>query len=299
MIDPARMRVNHLSIAVRDMDAALAFFDHWFPIRPMHARAPGHTGDYTWCDFFIGDFKLELISSAAPGSFVERFLAKRGEGLHHLSLEVPDFDAAIARLERGGVRIVDRFEQDGDKTAFISPRSAFGTLIQFWNAMDEAPAHPPVATHRYGGEPVRVRVNHVSLAVRDLEATLAFFGRFFPITPGVAPREVRAILSLRQLPPERLQDRADRPEPGAPRRLRPRLPREARRGLPPRIDRRRPPRAGAGCARGRRRARGRALPPRAGRPRDRLHLAALGARRADPVLGASRDDGRARPRLSA
>jgi methylmalonyl-CoA/ethylmalonyl-CoA epimerase len=189
MPDSAAVRVNHLSIAVRDMDAALAFFTRHFPIVMMHERQPGHTGDYTWCDFFIGNFKLELIASAAPGSFVERFIAKRGEGLHHLSLEAPDFERVITDLERGGVRIVDRFEAGPDeKTAFISPRSAFGTLIQFWKAMDEEPAHPPIAVHRYGDTAVHVRVNHVSIAVRDIDATLAFFARYFPITAGVAPR---------------------------------------------------------------------------------------------------------------
>ena len=183
------MRVNHLAIAVRSMDTALAFFRRHFPIVMMHERLPGHTGDYAWCDFFIGDFKLELIESAAPGSFVERFLAKRGEGLHHLSLEAPDFERVIATLERGGVRIVDRFESGPDeKTALISPRSAFGTLIQFWKQMHDAPSHPPIAVRRYGDTDVRVRVNHVSMAVRDVEATLAFFTRFFPVTLGVAPR---------------------------------------------------------------------------------------------------------------
>ena len=103
-------------------------------------RLPGHTGDYTWCDFFVGRFKLELIESAAPGSFVERFIAKRGEGLHHLSIEAPDFDAVVAALERGGVRIVDRFDAGAEgRTAFISPRSAFGTLIQFWSAFEDEP----------------------------------------------------------------------------------------------------------------------------------------------------------------
>jgi methylmalonyl-CoA/ethylmalonyl-CoA epimerase len=189
MIDLAPMHVNHLAIAVRDPAEAMAFFSRWFPIRPHHESSPGHTGDYNWCDFFIGDFKIELVASAAPGSFVERFIAKRGEGLHHLSLEAPDFDDVVARLERGGVRIVDRYDNGSDKTAFISPRSAFGTLIQFWNAMDEAPAHPAVAEHRYDGETVRVRVNHVSIAVRDIDATLAFFTRFFPIEVGVAPKE--------------------------------------------------------------------------------------------------------------
>jgi catechol 2,3-dioxygenase-like lactoylglutathione lyase family enzyme len=183
------MRVNHISIAVRDMDAALAFFRRHLPTVTLNERLPGHTNDYEWCDFFVGDFKLELIQSAAPGSFVERFIAKRGEGLHHLSIEAPDFDRLIAGLEQGGVRIVDRFEAGpNEKTAFISPRSAFGTLIQFWTSFGDEPRHAPVATHRYDGTEVRVRVNHVAIAVRDLAAALAFFTRFFPTTPGVAPR---------------------------------------------------------------------------------------------------------------
>ncbi len=178
------MRVNHLAIAVRDTATALAFFRRHFPVAMLNERQSGHTGDYTWCDFHIGSFKLEIIESAAAGSFVERFLAKRGEGLHHLSIEAPDFDATIARLENGGVRIVDRFEQNGAKTAFISPRSAFGTLIQFWNHFEPEPSRHPIAVHDYDGERVRVRVNHVALAVRDLAAAQAFFDRFFPVKRG-------------------------------------------------------------------------------------------------------------------
>jgi catechol 2,3-dioxygenase-like lactoylglutathione lyase family enzyme len=178
------MRVNHLAVAVRDTAAALAFFRRHFPVAMLNEQQLGHTGDYTWCDFFIGRFKLEIIASARPESFVERFLAKRGEGLHHLSVEAPDFDRTIARLEAGGIRIVDRFEAGEAKTAFISPRSAFGTLIQFWNHFDAEPDQPDVAVHCYDGEAVRVRVNHLALAVRDLDAALAFFERFFPITRG-------------------------------------------------------------------------------------------------------------------
>ncbi len=178
------MRVNHLAIAVRDTSAALAFFRRHFPVSALRERQIGHTGDYYWSDFFIGSFKIEVIESAAPGSFVERFVAKRGEGLHHLSMEAPDFDATIAALEAGGVRIVDRFTEGDYKTAFISPRSAFGTLIQFWNHFDDEPSYPPVAVHAYDGVPVRVRVNHMAIAVRDLDTALAFFARHFPIARG-------------------------------------------------------------------------------------------------------------------
>src|SRR6185436_8653992 len=176
------MRVNHLAIAVRDTGAALAFFRRHFPVVMMNEQQLGHTGDYTWADFHIGTFKLEIIQSAAAGSFVERFIDKRGEGLHHLSIEAPDFDRTIDAMERGGLRIVDRWEGGDAKTAFISPRSALGCLLQFWNHFDPEPELAPVAVHHYDGVPVRVRVNHMAIAVRDLTAGLAFFERYFPVT---------------------------------------------------------------------------------------------------------------------
>ena len=242
----------------------------------MHERQPGHTGDYTWCDFFIGDFKLELIESAAPGSFVDRFIAKRGEGLHHLSLEAPDFEHAIDTLERGGVRIVDRFESGPDeKTAFISPRSAFGTLIQFWKKVDDGPSHPPIAVHRYGDTDVRVRVNHVAMAVRDVDAALAFFTRFFPITIGVAPRPGYepsfrfANFSLNGYKIELIEQNPASPDGFVRTFLR-----QARRGLPPHLDRRRSAGAGRRRVGARRRTHRRPLPrgrATAARPRSSRH----------------------------
>src|SRR5262249_7487729 len=84
------LRVDHVSIAVPAIAPALDFFRRPLPIRMGIEPRPGYDGQFTWTDFFVGDFKLELIESARPGSFVERFLARRGEGFHHLSLEVED-----------------------------------------------------------------------------------------------------------------------------------------------------------------------------------------------------------------
>src|SRR5439155_1242319 len=78
---------------------------------------------------------LELIESARPASFVERFLARRGEGMHHLSIDVEEsrLGAYAAALEGSGLRIVDRGDYgNGDETAFISPRTAPRILVQFW-----------------------------------------------------------------------------------------------------------------------------------------------------------------------
>jgi methylmalonyl-CoA/ethylmalonyl-CoA epimerase len=183
------MRVDHVSIAVRSIDTALRFFRTCLPIEMHVAKRPGYTDEFNWCDFYIGPFKLELIEAARPGGFVERFIAKRGEGMHHLSLEVTDLEPLVQRLERDGIRIVDRFDAgDGDRTAFISPRSAHGVLVQFWQVPAiEQPERPRTASMRLrSGETVTLRVDHVSIAVRSIDVTLDFFRRYFPVR-GIHP----------------------------------------------------------------------------------------------------------------
>jgi methylmalonyl-CoA/ethylmalonyl-CoA epimerase len=177
-----RLRVDHVSIAVRSIDQALAFFLEHFPAR--QGRPPedgyGDPPEFRWTDFTIGDFKIELIESARAGSFVERFLAKRGEGLHHLSLKIDRLAPHLDRLEAEGVRIVDRFvEEDGHETAFIHPHSAFGVLVQFWEESDPvvlgAPSWGGTVTQRG----VRWKMDHVSLAVERIEPAVRFFERYF------------------------------------------------------------------------------------------------------------------------
>lgn len=179
-------RVDHFSIAVRSIERSLDFFSRWFPVRMINATRPGYTDDFRWCDFFVGNVKLELIESARPGSFVERFLDKRGEGIHHLSIEVRELDPLLARMEAAGLRIVDRFRSTlnpHEHTAFISPRTAHGMLVQFWQV--ETVAAPPAELTprvvRMPGLDVRMRFDHLSVAVRDIEVAMGFFRSWFPI----------------------------------------------------------------------------------------------------------------------
>jgi methylmalonyl-CoA/ethylmalonyl-CoA epimerase len=180
------LRVDHVSIAVNAVAPALARFGQILPLRMRVEPRPGYDDQFVWTDFWVGDFKLELIESARPGSFVERFLARRGEGFHHLSIEVEDDALAgyIAALEAAGLRIVDRGDYGGgDATAFISPRSTPGILVQFWQVpgfRGERPADVPTESvaERDG---VRFRVDHLALAVRSIDGTLEWFRRFFPI----------------------------------------------------------------------------------------------------------------------
>jgi methylmalonyl-CoA/ethylmalonyl-CoA epimerase len=132
---PVRVRVNHIAIAVRDMDAGLHFFRRFFPVTPGRAPQVGYDPSFRLSNFHVGDYKIELISPNpdAPPGFLNRFFAKRGEGFHHISIDVDRLEPVVAALERDGVRIADRGRSpQGRQTAFISPRSAFGVLIQFW-----------------------------------------------------------------------------------------------------------------------------------------------------------------------
>ncbi|MGH7802847.1 MAG: VOC family protein, partial [Candidatus Binatia bacterium] len=175
-----RLRVDHVSIAVQSIDRALEFFLDRFPARANEPKQDGYDS-FRWADFLIGDFKIELIESAGAGSFVERFLAKHGEGFHHLSCEVDALDPLAERLERDGVRIVDRFDAgEGRKTAFVHPKSGFGTLIQFWQTpeMKHGPIVPSWGGHvEKNGTPWLV--DHLSIALRSLAPAMRFFERHF------------------------------------------------------------------------------------------------------------------------
>ncbi|MGH7949334.1 MAG: VOC family protein, partial [Candidatus Binataceae bacterium] len=175
--DGTRMHFDHVSIAVKSIDRALDFFAKYFPITPRNSRIFEEqvAGGFYWQDFNLGGFAIELIEDppGQPG-FVTKFIERHGEGMHHLSLEVENLDPLIEQLKRDGVRVVDeqRFPSGG-ATAFISPRSAFGALIQFWNTSGDDAHHKP---HPPSDQ---AHFDHVSLAVRDMKRATDFFARYF------------------------------------------------------------------------------------------------------------------------
>ena len=180
MIEGVRMRFDHVSIAVRSIDRAYQFFQRYFPVhlRNEKRRDDQVSGSFYWQDVWLGGFAIEMIEDM-PGNqtFVSKFIDKRGEGMHHLSIEVDQLKPLTDAMKRDGVRIVD--EQtfpDGSATAFISPRSAFGTLIQFWQVPHFDEPKPPPAPDGLA------RFDHVSIAVKDIRKAYDFFLRYFPAT---------------------------------------------------------------------------------------------------------------------
>lgn len=123
-------RLDHIGVAVHSIDKARAFFEG--TLGATHRlTADHHSGDFRVALFDLHDFCIELLEPINPEGFLARFLEKRGEGFHHLTLQTPDLADKVATLEEGGVRVVDKHLEDANGIdAFISPKSAHGLLIQ-------------------------------------------------------------------------------------------------------------------------------------------------------------------------
>ena len=123
-------RFDHIGIAVHSIDKARPFFED--VLGATHRTTGDHaSGDFRIALFDLHDFCIELLEPINPDGFLAKFLAKRGEGFHHLTLQTPRLAAKVADLEKRGIRVVDKNLDDSTAIdAFVSPKSAHGLLIQ-------------------------------------------------------------------------------------------------------------------------------------------------------------------------
>ena len=130
-------RIERVALAVDDLDKAQTFFEQWFGARFCPEENIEDMG-IRYRPFDIGASKMELLFATRADSPVAKFIKKNGgPGVHHVTFEVADLDAAIAELERRGGRIAYRhtyapgvtFEGQYWREAFIHPKDAFGVLI--------------------------------------------------------------------------------------------------------------------------------------------------------------------------
>jgi methylmalonyl-CoA epimerase len=127
-----KARLDHIGIAVRDLEAALAFYRDALGLE---VEAPEEVASQRVRAHFIpvGDAALELLEATAPDSAIAKYIEKRGPGIHHITLRVDDIAAALARLKEKGVRLVDeqpRPGAEGALVAFIHPSAAHGVLVE-------------------------------------------------------------------------------------------------------------------------------------------------------------------------
>ncbi len=122
-------RVNHIGIAVRNMDEAREFWHKKFGVE---APPPITEGDMQICMMKLGDVLVELIAPIGNQGIVAKFLEKRGEGFHHICYEVENVYSAMKELAAKGVEIVDKEPREGaeGKIVFLHPKGTQGVLTE-------------------------------------------------------------------------------------------------------------------------------------------------------------------------
>lgn len=125
-------RIYHLGYAVEDIEAASHFYENNFGAVTGEPEEVVEQGIIAIM-FAVGESRIELLQPTRPDSPVGKFLAKRGEGFHHVAFEVDDLMATLAELEGNDVNLIDerpRRGAGGTKVAFVHPEGAFGVLTE-------------------------------------------------------------------------------------------------------------------------------------------------------------------------
>ena len=125
-------RIDHVGIAVEDLEAAIALYEQTAAMDLVHREVVTEQGvEAVLLD--VGENHVELLAPLGPDTPVGKFLAKRGPGLHHVAYQVTDIDATLAQLAAAGVELIDRVPRVGiraSRVAFVNPRSMGGVLTE-------------------------------------------------------------------------------------------------------------------------------------------------------------------------
>ncbi len=187
--------LDHIGIAVRDLDAALAFYRDALGLEVEASETVA--SQRVRAHFLpVGESALELLEATAPDSPIAQYLDKRGPGIHHITLRVEDIAAALAQLKSRGVRLINEQPRDGAEgalVAFIHPSSAHGVLVELKQTRPDRPSPSGVPTRavedtrrfvpsdRAVGGPLDVRATRYALG--DLEL-ISLHDGFFRLDGG-------------------------------------------------------------------------------------------------------------------
>ena len=124
-------KLDHIGFAVHSIEEARKFWEDQLGAT-FQRVVDHHSGDFRLGILDLHGFCIELLEPTNPDGFLQKYLEKRGEGVHHITLQTPELIEKVSGLEEAGVRVVDKhFDKDeGGVDAFISPKSSHGVLIQ-------------------------------------------------------------------------------------------------------------------------------------------------------------------------
>lgn len=123
-------KIDHVAIAVRSIADSRKAFEEIYGAKYL-GQKQNTEKQYLVAYFLLGESLVTMLEGTAPESFVTQHIEKRGEGIQHVGVEVDDLDAFLAHAESLGARISNKRTLDGiRKEALISPKSAFGIILQ-------------------------------------------------------------------------------------------------------------------------------------------------------------------------
>jgi len=125
-------RIDHIGVAVEDVDSAIALYQDSFGMELAHRETVESQGvEAVLLD--VGDGHVELLAPLGPDTPVGKYMAKNGAGLHHVAYAVDDIDAALEQIAAAGLRLIDSEPRVGirdSRVAFLHPRSTGGVLTE-------------------------------------------------------------------------------------------------------------------------------------------------------------------------
>lgn len=125
-------RIEHIAIAVKDIDASAKLFETLLGIERGHTETlPVERVKVAF--FELGDSRIELVEGIGSDNPTAKFIEKRGEGIHHICLEVEDLPGTLSRLDAAGFPLIDKVPKPGSRgtrVAFLHPKGCNGVLVE-------------------------------------------------------------------------------------------------------------------------------------------------------------------------
>jgi methylmalonyl-CoA/ethylmalonyl-CoA epimerase len=132
-------QIDHLGIAVKDLETAISYYEKGLGL--LCERIEEVASQQVRTAFFkVGNVHLELLEATSPESPIAKFIAKNGEGIHHVAFATDSVPEQLSRANRAGIRLIHEqpFVGAGDKlVAFLHPKSTHGALTEFCAPMDK------------------------------------------------------------------------------------------------------------------------------------------------------------------
>lgn len=125
-------KIEHLGIAVKDINQANTLYEQLLGVSPYKQEAVESESVIT--SFFkVGESKIELLATTDEEGPIGKFIAKKGEGIHHIAFDVEDIQKELDRLEKEGFRLINKTPKrgaDNKLVAFVHPKSTNGVLVE-------------------------------------------------------------------------------------------------------------------------------------------------------------------------